>query len=439
MSDQPNPPDDTGQPRRRRIVAQTQLNTGEFPMTRGNDGVNKFIPPTRPQMRMPPRPGEPPAPTPNAPQNNPRENPQAASVEDVVGALRRAGQKAAIIRDNAESARSGQVLQQAQTEQERIELPEQIAPPQRQNNLRVLEPIDPNDPFASRESLPSNGVFYHIDDLTIAPLSVPAYAMLYKARRENNESGLIDVLCSACNVDLRELSLRDFRYLMYKIRILSSLKAPYNLTYTSLYGNRNSFSINDTMAVKLLEVDPEEYTRAQARGLVIPSLRDFEEFNSQRERLGDEGDFYWPRAQYCQGDSVEEKIHTLKTRSRQLGIRPADFLVEIDEFAAKFDDYGVIESVELADKLFEPQKAIEYFTNLLSDLDSILLSGAIDAGRFEQLTERRDSLRTELQRIQTELSNTGEAAPMRETILFSIEIADFFPIVQSRRYSESAV
>lgn len=358
-----------------------------------------------------------------------RTTPKPASMEDLAAAFAKAGQPAPQIRSAPDNTkRSGQAIKNTEIP----EPPDPILSEREElTNVRVTGQIDSDNPFATREALPSNEIFYKYPELILAPLEVPQYAQLYKARKENDESALIDVIGAATNIDIRDLTVKDFRYLMYKLRIISSVRAPYKLSYTSIYGNRNEFSINTTnLSVKILQdVTAEEYESYLERGFTMPTMRDQEEFNGLQRRLGNTGEFLWSHAKYIAGSDVNNKITNLRELPKKLGILAADLFADIDYFANKFENYGVTESVDLTDKHFNASKAIEKLSTEIANTDQLLINQTLSVALVNNLVNRRKELVDDMARIEAEIANTGEAAPKRETIEFSIEIADFFPVI----------
>lgn len=347
--------------------------------------------------------------------NPPNRNKSEVSMEDVAAAFAKAGQP---VRFNNPINKTNKANNLPLNELPDDDLP---SPDEIMNEYRIHQSISDN-PLAFREALPSNEVFYQHPALELRPFEVPEYAKLYRARSENDEGILVDTVDAVCSIDVRNLTVKDFRYLLYKLRTNSSLKAPYKLSYTSAYGNRCEYTLNNTnLDVKVLESTAEEYAGWQAQGLTMPTLRDIEEYNAMSKRLGKEGEFLWSRAKYVKGRNVVDKINNLQKM-------PPDFLfTEIEQFAAKFEAYGVTESVQLLDNKFEPKAALQKLRDDLAKIDSILENQSVAAVLADSLFTQRGVLVDDINRIERELQTTGEAAPKRETITFSIEIADFFP------------
>jgi len=371
-----------------------------------------------PQVRQIP-PNTPPPPTMQTP---------TKTMDDVMAAFAKAGQKATIISDAPNKPVNPEI--------ERDDLNNTTAVPEgagladaHLNNLRVDEPFDNIDSNSFRVDLPSNGVFYDSGAIQIRPFDVPELAKLYRARQQRSQTLLIDCVDSVCDgIDVRNLTPRDFRYILYQLRINSFLRSPYRLSFTSFYGNRNEFTITESnLDVKLLQATQEEYDEWRERGLVMFTVRDQEEYDNSRQKLGEDAEFYWSRAKYCPGNNVADKIKNFRKICKEHGI---DFMFhEVEEFNRKFEDYGVTETVELSDQHFDAKVALERLNAEVMATGALLRDTTLAVSVADAALERINLLQTDINRINTEILTSGEATPRRETIEFSIEVADFFPSI----------
>jgi hypothetical protein len=335
-----------------------------------------------------------------------------ATMEDVTAAFARAGQKMKV-----EPQRRPRINPTPQVQE---------SPPEVEfNTHRVTKPIGKIED-GYRVFLPSNNIFYEYPDLEMRQFDVPDLAVLFRAREEQDETLLIDAVAGTASVDVRDLTPADFRYLLYQHRLHDYLAHPYELTYTSFYGNRNTVTITKTnLRINMLKATKEEYAEALAKGLCIMTVRDQEEFNSLKPTLGPDADFYWSYAKHLQGETVRDKIDKIKSKK----VTPDFLFGEVVPFGKKFDDYGVIETIEIQDEKFDAEKAIAKLATEITEATAVLNNSAISVAVADRIFARIGVMQTELDRINTELQ-TGEAAPKSETISFSIEIADFFPVIQ---------
>ena len=276
---------------------------------------------------------------------------------------------------------------------------------------------------AVREGIPSNGVFYDFDDITIRPFNVPDFAKIYRGNVEKRDDLIIDTVNSTTNIDVWDLTEKDFRYVMYWQRLNSFTRNPYNLTWTTFYGNQNTLTINKTnLKVNQLDATREEYQEWKNKGFCMPTMRDLQEYLSLQNTLSIEDQFLWIRAKYLSGNSVAEKLQ------HAVEVNPDEFFIDVKEFVNKFENYGVIESVEAQDTKFNAQEAINKLQEAV-DRNAILLDNrALTPDISEQILAKMAAMKDEIARINNELL-VGEAAPMRETVTFKIDVTAFFPLL----------
>ena len=291
---------------------------------------------------------------------------------------------------------------------------------------RITNSVEKNlGKHAERVTFPSNGIFYPFTDATTRTFDVPDFAKIYKANTAKKDYMIIDIISNCLSVDARDLTQKDFRYLMYYQRINSFVRNPYKLTWQSFYGNENVITINNsTLDIVELDASREEYNEWLERGFCMPTVRDLEEFDNCKKDLDDEQLFYWTRAKYLRGENLAEKIAIAQT------LDPDTFFVDTDAFVSKFEKYGVTEYIEVADEKFEAKKALEKLKAYVTENSQILSNQALSANLAEQILARLTATHEEIKRIEDSISNTGEAAPQRETISFSITLTDFFSVVQ---------
>lgn len=281
--------------------------------------------------------------------------------------------------------------------------PEPEPPPVNHHPRYVTEPQE-QDTRYTRVSVPSNCVFYDFDDIQVRPFEVDDLAKLSRAQLESKTTILIDVIDGVVNQDVRDLTIGDFYYLLYLIRIWSYPKTPLNLTWTSKYGNRNQYEVTrSNIVVDECHMDRDVWYSWQERGFCVPTVRDLEVF--QNENLAPEFQWKYQRAQYLQGTSVEDKVAKL-TEFRTLGI-----LEDIREFTALIN-HGVVETVEVRDAFFDPRAWLARLQEMLADTKDRSLE-------FE--------IRRQIRELEARLRKGELVVPDVETIRISINLLAFFP------------
>ena len=289
--------------------------------------------------------------------------------------------------------------------------------------MRVDDRID-NDPFSERIALPSGGIFYNFNSVTIRPFKVPELALLYKAKKNRDITLLNDTVGKTLNVDIRDLWTVDARWVMYWHRMNSFVKTPYLATWESLYGNTNKTKIEfSDIDVTPLSLTKEEYQVWVSKGLKAPNVRDLEHLDTFRDKLSEEDLWMYERALFLQGSDLHQQKKVLEFDENSVEI-----LYRIKEFSKAFSESQIIETSKAKDSFFNYGEAVKHLGADLEMINSILtteinLKPAVE----DLLVERQAKVVSELARLAKFASNPGEAEPMLETITLRLGLLDFFP------------
>lgn len=288
-----------------------------------------------------------------------------------------------------------------------------------------------------RIELPSHFLPYEHNDLLIRPLNIKDIGTLYKATQSGSFSILVDVIgnCIKSNLDVRDLTMGDFRYLMYWLRLNSYNSSPFEFPWVSRYGNKNIHVVKqsnlDIIEIKMSETEYEEYTSSY--DIRIPTIRDTE--ITMGDDVSDEDEFLLMRAQYLrEGKTPQEKVDLLQT----MGI---DVLEAIRQFNEK-TTHGINESVSVIDTNFIPSKAVSYLRKeaekLAREINVTNLS-QVDPQIYQQAMEQYDGMIAEAEEIESLLNKRKELKdrgldpsvvsiqPKEEKIDISINLTRFFP------------
>ena len=276
--------------------------------------------------------------------------------------------------------------------------------------------------FSERIILPSGNLFYNFDSITIRPFEITDLARLARAIKRKDIVMINDVLDCVVDVDLRDLWMGDYRYIMYWLRINSLTKIPYTLNWTSFYGNRNTTQVTQTdLQFSMLtdSLSPEQWQHYQALGLTYPNVRDSEEWITTQVKLSEDDRWIYERAQYVDGIDIFDKIRRLSDPRRHC----LNALSDIKEFSELLGKGGVKEFVKVQDRHFNADAAFDRLMLELKDIETLLETD------LEMTAEQEDVMTTrlELLRQETERLSTGEAEPMLETIPMRISVFAFFP------------
>ena len=271
---------------------------------------------------------------------------------------------------------------------------------------------------------PSNCLFYDYNDFFIRPFIMQDFFKIYQGNTQKRDDIIVDTVDGTVSIDVWDLTAKDFRYLMYWQRLNSYTRNPYDLNWTSFYGNRNKITISkSTLKIKELQATREEYQQWLARGFKMPTMRDLNEYDLLEKDLDALDKFKWIRAKYLKGASVREKL------DRADQISPDEFFIDVAEFVKLFEDYGVTEYAEATDAKFEGKAALATLDEYLRQNKTVVEIGNVNDAELPVLLDRIIKIEDEIKRINTKISNLGEATPMRETVTFSINVTDFFPLL----------
>jgi hypothetical protein len=270
------------------------------------------------------------------------------------------------------------------------------------------------DSSYERVDLPSNFAFYEWDSLNVRRIKPVDHAKLTRAINGKNLSLVLDVMSSLCDQDVRAMCISDFRALNYWHKFNSYPTTTSKISWMSRYGGRREVSMNSTKLVtKNLEVSRQEYLEWCALGLACPTMRDMELL----EGIKDEEQFaLFERAQYVFIGPLLGRVAELQAKGDRTPTKTArieklqdfgmDFYAKIDEFAEKFNDFGISESCEVLCPQWDARKAVE-------------------ALRESEIEERMQ----EADEIELALEQGQPVKPRKEVISLAYNLWSIFPYI----------
>ena len=198
---------------------------------------------------------------------------------------------------------------QPQKAKPKLDSQEDILKEQRKNQPLNVSPIllkarSTIDPKMQRISLPSKCNFYNFDEVFVRPFGIPDMFKVAQVQNSKNLTLLIDLIDNTLSVDARDLSRQDFYYMLYTQRYLSYPRTPFNITWTSKYGNRGNTEVRRS-ELDIIEatLSKEDFnTQFRSKGFTIPTVRDWELLET--ENLDEEVRWTYERAQYVIGDTL---------------------------------------------------------------------------------------------------------------------------------------
>ena len=281
-------------------------------------------------------------------------------------------------------------------------------------------------PFSERLALPSNGIFYNFNSVTIRPFKAPELALLYKAKKNRDITLLNDTVSKTINVDIRQLWPVDSRWVMYWHRWNSFPKTPYLASWESIYGNNNKTKISmSDVNITPLKMTSEEYNAWYMKGFKIPTVRDTEHLDTFRDKISEEDLWLYERALFLRGDNLHEQKKILDTDDNSV-----DILYRIKEFSQLIAEGQILETAKSRDEHFKYEAALQRLGADLEMINNILSTELnLNPDAEDLLYERQRAIVQELNRLATFSDKPGEAEPMLETITLRLGVLDFFPDV----------
>ena len=275
-------------------------------------------------------------------------------------------------------------------------------------------------PEYTRVEPPSHFVPYDFDNLQIRKLNVRDLSKIYQATTDESFSVLVDSIDDTINQNVRELTIQDFYFILYWQRIHSYPKSPFSIVWDSRYGNKNEFQVNDTnLTFKEINSTKEDYQQFKEKGLDLPRVSDTEIL--EMEDLSKQDQFMAERAKFLTGNSMKEKIQKLENH------QDLTILDDISSFNETFQ-HGVEETVEVYDKKFEPNSAVEVLESSAKRLrDGISDTSDMTMDQVQYIMDEVIDREKEAEQIRNTLKEGGTPQPRSEELTISINALRFFP------------
>lgn len=274
---------------------------------------------------------------------------------------------------------------------------------------------------------PSRMIAYDVDDIQVKPINVGILSRVHAAQQAKSFSLLIDAIQNCCNYDLRALTVPDFYYFMYWLRINSYPKSPLKVNWTSKYGNANStITRMSHYDIKELEMTKEEYFGYLERGLCFPTIRETEYSMENEDTLPEDEKWLIGYAQYIYVEDNKPDHNYIKRKIEHFKTLGNDILTDIEEFSSKME-HGVIEQVRVSDEKFELESAIKHMREEI-ETTSRLIEQAAESGELENiralggLAQHIDKRIEEVEALEKALEEGIEVTPDEEVV--DIGVAD---------------
>lgn len=271
--------------------------------------------------------------------------------------------------------------------------------------------------------LPSKFIPYEFKELWVRPFNVDDIGAIAETQSASglDFTKLVDTLNNAISCDVRDLTLPDFFYLLYWERLNSYLSSPFEIHWTSRYGNANITTVTqDCLITDYLEMSESEYAEYYESGLRLPTVRDSEVLANNDMSSKDK--WFFQRAQFLVwGDTPTEKIQAFK----ELGANNADIISIIDAYD-KSTHHGVREVITCHDMRYEPKAALAFLENEVKTLKESLES-AKDKDFIVLALRTANEYIDEINDIREKLSKGENPLPKEEEQEVPYDLSEFFP------------
>lgn len=290
---------------------------------------------------------------------------------------------------------------------------------------RLIPPTSKNSEYF-RVSLASGGIFYEEPTLMVRKISVQDQYLLHQAAIEQNLTMFIDAIdATVQDFDVRQLTVGDFRFLLYWHKLNSYPNTPFNFTWESMYGHKNTYTLTESiLKLKAPEITREQYLNDWvAKGYAAPTLRDHEYI--REAKLTPQEMWTYERAQYFQGEPDANGIVSWDSRIQRMSDMGIAGLEGLNRFKV-VAKHGVEEEVEVRDEMFDAQ---EWIVELRKRADALeanynLIHRATPERVFDLFNEVTE-LRKEAAKFETAIKEGKEVEAEMEVFTISIGLIDF--------------
>jgi hypothetical protein len=275
--------------------------------------------------------------------------------------------------------------------------------------------------------LQSDFLFYDFsrDDFIFRPIDAPTQVLITNAKQANDgngdESMLYDALqnCAGPRIDLRDLTYEDMYNLLTWLQFNSYPNVPFDIDWTSKYGNVNSLTL-EQHNIRYLRIGAtrEEVARWRAMGLDYPRVRDREILKSDLEP--EDRDIY-RRAQYFAGNSPEEKVERFYSASAQL----------LAEYPRMLEAcrHGIFDHIDLVDQHYDPKAHLRSLRESIGRMEKDAERYKEDPQFYLSLMAEIEGITTKANEIEQSLKNGVRVEPDAERVSLVFAPLAFFPVL----------
>ena len=265
------------------------------------------------------------------------------------------------------------------------------------------------------------------------PFNIKILASVSEAMISKSTDILLEALQPTLNYDIKSLTIADYYYLMYWLRLNSYPNSPLFVEWTSRYGNKQSTRVDmKSFEVTELKMTKQEYLQWISKGFCFPTMRDF--VYQQNSELKESEKWMVSYAQYIVAADNKADDKYMKRKIQAFEDMGVDAITEVTKFSEHMT-HGVVEQVTTRDEKFDIDAAISFISNEIEELTK-LVNITLEKGDQEDilnitnLAKHVDSKRNELEDLQQHKEEDKTFIPIEEDVTLTIDDPSFlFPQV----------
>lgn len=262
-------------------------------------------------------------------------------------------------------------------------------------NRPTTETLSDSDSNYVSIDLPSNFSLYKFDTLSIRPFRIPDIKKLYRARQESSQRMLGQAIGAAIDRNPFKMTVGDFYFLMYWLRINSFDKAPYEIKWTCghpehvdkvndgtlAYETLKNVALTDRTKVETHDMDIDATAAVMEDALEkfgvrlnAPTFADLVTLEEYAEENGEEEDFketYFMMKYASFLDSNDVQGNTLVEKEKWLSEKGEPALLFVLDKFQEVSDHSVVDRVKVTCKECGTSTEVAFSVDVLSFFPSL--------------------------------------------------------------------
>ena len=279
--------------------------------------------------------------------------------------------------------------------------------------------------------LPSRCLPYSVKRVNGRPMDLTILSKVHEAQATGSLTVLLTALQPCVDLDIRALTVPDYYYFMYWLRLKSYPQTPIHINWHSRYGNDNSTMVTKTLLDILeLEMTEETYQEWLDKGYVFPTMRDMEYMEATE--LEPSKEWEAKHAQYVNVVNNKPDADYMNRKIEAFHALGMSAVATITEFSSQMN-HGVTETVKLTDEKFDPTTALDAM-RLESKTMRKMIAAGLESEDPEQIkgmtpiAQYVEKLDEEIEGIEKALAEGLPFLPVEEVVTIGIpDVTLLFP------------